>query len=267
MKESNFFSKIKQPVIGMIHLRPLPGSAGYDGRGIGPVLERAMADGRLLDEAGLDAILLQNTGDIPAAGDGGPETVAHMAAIGTLLRRELKTPLGVNVLSNGAESALAIAQAIDATFIRIKVYVGAVVGTNGIVQGAAQRTLDFMRKIGAQNIDIAADIYDRTSQSLVDMRIEEAAHYADFHGKADALVITGVSVDDSLDRIKRVKGAVKDIPLYAGGGTTKDNVERFFSVCDGIIVGNAVKTGPEFQGQVDRTRLMEYMEAVNRVRR
>lgn len=266
MKDSNFFSKIRQPVIGMIHLRPLPGSAGYEGGGTGPILEQAVADGRLLDEARLDAILIQNTGDIPAAGNGGPETIAHMTAIGTLLRNELQTPLGINILSNGAESALAVAQAIEAVFIRIKVYVGAVVGTNGIVQGAAQRTLDFRYKIGAQNIDIAADIYDRTSQPLVDMPIEEAAHYADFHGRADALVITGVSVEDSLDRIKRVKTTVRDIPIYAGGGTTKDNIKQFLSVCDGVIVGNAVKTGPEFQGQVDRTRLMEYMEAVNRIR-
>ena len=267
MKQSHFFSTLKQPVIGMIHLRPLPGSAEYDNCGIGPVLERAMDDGRLLEEGGVDAILIQNTGDIPATGDIGPETIAHMAAIGTLLRRELKTPFGVNILANGAESALAVAQAIDAAFIRIKVYVGAVVGIGGVIQGAAQRVQNFIHKIGAQNIEIAADVYDRTSRPLVDMPIEEAAHYASFHGGAHALVITGASVDDSLDRIKRVKSTVVDKPIYIGGGTTKDNVAQFLSICDGVIVGNAVKIGPEFQGQVNRDRLKEYMEAVDRVRR
>ena len=74
-------------------------------------------------------------------------------------------------------------------------------------------------------------------------------------------------VDESLDRLRRVKAAVSSVPVYAGGGTTADNVHRFFAVCDGVIVGNAVKTGPEFQGCVDRDRLMAYMDAVHKARR
>ena len=164
MTQGQFFLNLKKPVIGMIHLLPLPGSAAYDGRGIGPVVERALADGRALAEGGVDAILIQNTGDLPATSDGGPETIAHMTMIGTLLRQEIQTPLGVNILANGAESALAVAQAISAAFVRIKVYVGAVVGIGGVMQGAAQRAQDFIRRIGAADIEIAADVYDRTSR-------------------------------------------------------------------------------------------------------
>ena len=261
-----FFNQLHKPIIGMIHLRPLPGSAAYDGRGIGPVLERAMDDGRMLERGGVDAILLQNTGDLPAMGDGGPETIAHMAAIGTHLRRELKTPFGVNILANGTESALAVAHAIDATFVRIKVYVGAVVGIGGVIQGAAQRAQDFIRRIDATHIEIAADVYDRTSRPLVDMPLEEAAHYAAFHGRAQALVVTGSSVEDSLERLRRVKAVVRTASIYVGGSTTKDNVGQFLAVCDGVIVGNAVKTGTEFQGQVDWDRLQVYMQAVQRAR-
>ena len=266
MTQGPFFSQLKKPVIGMIHLRPLPGAALYRGGGSGPVLEVALADGRLLDEAGVDAILLQNTGDLPATSDGGPETIAHMAAIGTRLRQELKAPLGVNILANGTESALAVAAAIGARFVRIKVYVGAVVGIGGLIQGSAQRAQDFMGRIDARHLEVAADVYDRTSRPLVDMPIEEVAHYASFHGSANALVVTGGSVEESLDRLRRVKTALPALPVYAGGGTTKDNVARFLAVCDGLIVGNAVKTGPEFQGCVDRDRLMAYMDAVRQAR-
>src|SRR4030088_1770405 len=101
MERGQFFSRLHKPVIGMIHLRPLPGSAAYAGGGGGPALEQALADGRLLEEVGVDAILLQNTGDLPAMSDGGPETIAHMTAIGMHLRRELSTPFGVNILANG----------------------------------------------------------------------------------------------------------------------------------------------------------------------
>ncbi len=92
---------LHKPIIGVMHLVPLPGSAAYDRRGIGPVLEGALDDGRLLEQGGVDAILLQNTGNLPAMGDGGSATIAHLAAIGTHLRRELKTPFGVNNLAKG----------------------------------------------------------------------------------------------------------------------------------------------------------------------
>jgi membrane complex biogenesis BtpA family protein len=266
MEQGQFFSRLNKPVIGMIHLRPLPGSAAYVDGGSGPALEQALADGRLLDAAGVDAILMQNTGDLPASSDGGPETIAYMTAIGTLLRQELKTPLGVNILANGTESALAVAAAIGAAFVRIKVYVGAVVSIGGIIQGSAQRARDFVSRVDARTIEIAADVYDRTSRPLGDMPIEDVAHYASFHGAANALVVTGASVDESIDRLRRVKATVKSVPLYAGGGTTKDNIHQFMAVCDGVIVGNAVKTGQEFQGCVDRDRLMAYMDAVHKAR-
>ncbi len=263
--EGGFLAGLRKPVIGMIHLRPLPGSAGYDGGGLGPVLEQAMCDGHLLDEAGVDAILIQNTGDLPATSDGGPETVAYMAMIGTQVAREIKTPLGVNILANGAETALAVAHAIGARFVRAKVYVGAVVGIGGIIQSNAQRVLDFRRRLGAE-IEIAADVYDRTSRPLGDLPIEEAAHQARFHGRANALIITGANVDDSLERLRRVKAAVPDAPIYCGGGTTPANIAQFFEACDGVVVGNAVKSGPEFQGWVDRDRLWTYMDAARRAR-
>ena len=266
MEQKQFFSQLRKPAIGMIHLRPLPGSAGYGAGGRGPALEQALEDGRLLDAAGVDAILLQNTGDLPALSDGGPETIAYMTAIGTLLRQELKTPFGVNIIANGTESALAVAAAIGARFVRIKVYVGAVVGVGGIIQGSAQRAQDFMGRIDARQIEIAADVYDRTSRPLVDTPVEDVAHFASFQGAANALVVTGRSVDESLEHLRRVKAVVNSVPIYAGGGTTTANIHQFLAVCDGVIVGNAVKTGPEFQGRVDHDRLMAYMEAVHKAR-
>jgi membrane complex biogenesis BtpA family protein len=261
-----FFASLHKPVFGMIHLPPLPGSPGYDGRGLEPIAEHALCDGRLLAEAGLDGILIQNTGDLPAAGDGGAETVAYLSMLGTLLRREMDTPLGVNILANGAETALAVAHAVGARFVRIKVYVGAVVGIGGVINGAAQRALDFQRRIGAEAVEIAADVHDRTSRPLGDLPLEEAAYQAQFHGRAQALVITGGSVDDSLDKLRRVKGVARQVPVYCGGGTTAENIGRFFEVCDGVVVGNAVTTGPAFQGRVDRDKVNAYMDAARRAR-
>jgi len=267
VKNQFFFAQLVKPVIGMIHLLPLPGSAGYDGQGLEPVIAHALSEGRALEAGAVDAILLQNTGDLPAFGDGGPETIAYMSMIGTLLRRELKTPLGVNILANGTESALAVAHAIGARFVRIKVYVGAVVGLGGITQGSAQRAQDYLRHLAPIDLEICADVYDRTSRPLVDMPIEEAANYASYHGRAQALVVTGASVPDSLDRIRKVKTTVKDKPIYVGGGATAENIAEFFQVCDGVIVASSVKRGPAFQGVTDRDLLARFMDAADRARR
>jgi uncharacterized protein len=266
MAKEAFFASLNKPVIGMVHLQPLPGTANYTGGGLGPVLERALADGRALEQGGVDAILFQNTGDLPACGNGGPETVAAMTMIGTLLRREIKTPLGVNILANGTETALAVAQAVGARFVRIKVFVGAVMGIGGVINGSAQQAHDFIRKIGAEEIEIAADVYDRTSRPLVEIPIEEEAVYASHHAAAHALVVTGASVDDSIERIRRVKTTVKDKPVYVGGSSNKDNIARFFEVCDGVIVGNAVKRAADFQGPVVPDLVKEFMDAARRAR-
>jgi len=256
------FPPSRKLVIGMLHLLPLPGSEDYHGGGLNPILERARREANALDSGGVDAIMLQNTGDLPPARDGEPETIAAMSVIGAAIRRDVACPLGVNVLANGAVAALAIAQAIEASFVRIKVYVGAVVTTEGVLTGAAKEALTFRRRIGAEQIAIMADVYDRTSAPLGDMPIAVAADLALRHGHADAAIVTGYSVEDSLARIRDIKAAIPGAVVLAGGGTTAENVGQFLECCDGVVVGSSIKDTGQFVGTVDPARLASYMRAV-----
>lgn len=267
MKErQNFFAQWNKPVIGMAHLLPLPGAEDYDGGGLEPILERALTEARTLDAGGVDAILLQNTGDLPPRAQGGPETIAYMSVIGAAMRRECKCALGVNILANGTGSALAVAHASGADFVRIKVYVGAVVGTEGILQGTAREALEFRRYIGAEHIAIAADVYDRTSAPVGELPIEVAADLAWRMGHADALVVTGYAVDDSLGRIREVKIALPDAFVLAGGGATASNLKDFFEFADGVVVGSSIKDTGKFVGKVDAAKLAAFMEAATSAR-
>ncbi len=264
--QKNFFRTLHKPVIGMIHLLPLPGTEDYDGKGLNIILDRALEEGRTLAAGGIDAILLQNTGDLPPSECGADETVAYMSVIGAALRREINAPLGVNILANGARSALAVAHAIDAAFVRIKVYIGAVVGTEGILQGASRQALEFRRKVGAEHIAIAADVYDRTSAPVGEMPLGVAADLAWRIGHADALVVTGYSVDDTLARLREVKQLLPDAIVYAGGGATAENIGQFLATCDGVIVGSSIKDTGHFVGQVHTARLARFMEAAHNAR-
>jgi len=257
-----FFARWHKPVIGMVHLLPLPGSEGYHGGGLRPIIDRALSEARTLVAGGVDAILIQNAGDLPPTPDGGPETIAYMSVIGALLRREIACPLGVNILANGSASALAVAHAIGASFVRIKVYIGAALTSEGLVTGNAHGTLAFRRRIDAEEIAIAADIYDRTSAPIGEMPIGVVADLAFRYGRADALVVTGYSVEDALQRVREVKSTVPMAIVLAGGGTSATNIGEFMQHCDGVIVGSSVKDTGRFVGTVDPGRLAMYMDAV-----
>src|SRR5262245_15203239 len=59
---------IPGPLIGMVHLAALPGSPRWAGN-MARVLEAAVADARTWAEAGADALLVENHGDVPFAPD------------------------------------------------------------------------------------------------------------------------------------------------------------------------------------------------------
>ena len=90
---------VPRAVIGMVHLRALPGSPRWVGS-MEAVLDAALADGRALAEGGADALLVENHGDVPfTAGRVDAATVAAMAVVVTTLRQAVALPVGVNVLS------------------------------------------------------------------------------------------------------------------------------------------------------------------------
>src|SRR3970282_839750 len=112
-------------LIGMVHLLPLPGSPRWGGS-MAEVADRALADARALEAGGLHAPLVENHGDAPfTAGRVDAATAAAMTAVISEIRRNVRLPLGVNVLKNDSQSALAIAAATSACFIRVNSPVGA----------------------------------------------------------------------------------------------------------------------------------------------
>ena len=70
------FAERRKLVIGMVHLLPLPGAGNHTGDSLDSVLERALAEAHALQHGGVDAILIQNSGDLAPALEGGPETIA-----------------------------------------------------------------------------------------------------------------------------------------------------------------------------------------------
>lgn len=238
-------------LVANVHVLALPGSQQYASGGIGPVIERAVAEARIADEAGFDAVLIQNAGDGVFQRDGDAATIAHMTAVGAAVKAAVGCRLGINILSVGQTASIAIASALDADFVRIKVYVGAVVTPTGLEDGSYQEALAYRRRLGAEQVPIVADVFDRSSWALGDWSIEEAAQHARGPGGAELLVITGRSVEESLRRSREVKAALPGVATWCGGGTTPGNIAQMLEVYDGAIVGQGIKRDGDIRNPFD----------------
>lgn len=255
--------RLERTLIGMVHLAPLPGSPRWDGsmeRAIG----LALADARALLDGGMDAILVENYGDVPfSAGRVEPSTIAAMAVIVAALRAALPTiPLGVNVLKNDARAALAVACATGAQFMRVNVHAGAVVADQGLVQTEAYHTLRDRRMLGA-DVRLFADVQGKHAVPLAPVELEQEARDLVHRGLADALVVSGRATGEAtaLADVKRVRSAVASVPLLVGSGVTPDTVAELLSVADGVIVGTFVKRDGTVSNPVDPERVRRLVVA------
>ena len=235
-------------LVGMIHLPPLPGSVGYGGQPFDQIVEQAVRDARALQNAGFQAAILQNTHDLPFTASAQPETIAFLSAVGWELRREVELPLGVNVLKNDAEAALAVAAATAAAFVRLKVYVGAMVGAEGILEPAAPVALRMRQRLGTTT-EMWADLLDRTSVPLAPQPLEQLAEWAVKFGGAAVLIVTGANWSATLQMIDTARQGAPGTPIAIGGGVTHANVSEALTRADLAIVGSALEERP-FTGPV-----------------
>jgi membrane complex biogenesis BtpA family protein len=256
--------RLSRTLIGMVHLLPLPGSARW-ANSMDAVVDVAIADARALVDNGMDALLIENHGDAPfTPGRVEASSVAAMAVAAHALRRTFPhVPLGINVLKNDARSALGIAIAVGASFVRVNVHAGAVLADQGIVHSDAYGTLRERRLLGAGHVRLFADVQGKHAVSLAPVELEQEARDLVHRGLADALVVTGRATGDPtpLGDVKRVRGAVGDIPLLAGSGVTPETIAETLSVADAVIVGTSLKQGGDVTKPVDPSRVRRLVAA------
>lgn len=255
-------------VIGMVHLLPLPGAPGWAGS-MAAVEDRAVADARALVAGGTDAVLVENYHDVPfhpAALP--PETVAALAALVGLVRREVALPVGVNALRNDARAALGAAVAGGARFIRVNVHTGTMLTDQGTIEGRAHETLRVRAALGLP-IAVLADVLVKHAVPPAGLSPARAARDAWMRGRADALVVSGAGTGETTDhqRLRSVRAAVGDAPLLIGSGLSTANAAALVPLADGAIVGSALQEHGVAGGPVDTERVRRLMEAVRTVPR
>jgi membrane complex biogenesis BtpA family protein len=199
MRELRKFTDMHPLVIAALHLPAFQIPGKSETNPVSAVIDYALRNTERAVRAGVQALYIQDLGDYPWASTIQPQTVADLSVIGAALRGEFpELFLGICTMSHGAREPLAIAQAVGAQFVRLKVYIGAMVKAEGILQGCAHEAISYRSQIGAENIAILADVYDRTGEPLGRVSLKEAATQAAVFGRADGLILTGHSFEESL---------------------------------------------------------------------
>jgi len=261
----------RKPVIGVIHLRPLPGAPRYGGEPVGEIYAAAVRDARVLAEGGIDGIILENASDMPFARpeDIGPETVAALTAACLEVRGAVATPIGITCVANGVIPALGIAKAVGARWVRANQWVNAYVANEGILNGPAPAAMRYRARIGARDVAIFADVHVKFGAHAItaDRSIAEQATDAEWFD-ADVLIASGTRTGSATEprEVEEVKSGT-NLPVIVGSGLSAEQVPALFAIADGAIVGQWLKQDGRWWNPVDPHRVEQLMAAVARMRR
>lgn len=252
------FLGLHRALIGMVHVRALPGTP----RAAMPVeqlAKEAAQEAKLLADAGFDALIVENMHDAPyLARDVGPEIVAAMTACTLAVVAAAKVPVGVQILGGANRAAMAAALAGGGAFIRAEGFVFSAVADEGLlVEADAGPLLRYRRQIGAERVLVAADIRKKHSSHALTRDVDIAAHAraAEFFG-ADALIVTGPETGKpaALADLRAVRGACTR-PLLVGSGATPETLPQLFEFADAVIVGSSLKRDGHWAQPLDHARV------------
>ncbi len=243
-------------LIGVVHLLPLPGSPRWNGN-LKSVLNRAKMEAGILQDNGAHGIIVENFGDAPfRTGRVEPETVSAMTLAVEHVRAAVSLPVGINMLRNDAISALAVAVATGAEFIRVNVHYGVMATDEGIVEGEAHETTRRRRSLNS-DVQILADVLVKHAAPVGQSDIGLVAQETTRRALADGLIVSGPATGQPTNGfdVSVVRRAVPDGFVLIGSGINESNVWRILTHADGAIVGTSLKREGHVANPVDPDRV------------
>ncbi|WP_047864195.1 BtpA/SgcQ family protein [Rubrobacter aplysinae] len=254
-------------IIGVIHSKALPGAPGYRGESLDDIYRFAVEEGLRYRDGGVQGLVVENHWDLPFAkpGDIGLETAAAMSAMSLRVREEVALPVGINVLANGTECALAVAKAAGATFVRANQWVNAYVANEGFIEGAAPQATRYRSMLRAEDdIKFFTDVHVKHGSHAIvaDRTLEEQVRDAEFFD-SDVLIATGERTGGAaeLGELSAIKEAAS-LPVIVGSGISLENVSEIMEIADGAIVASSLKETGKWWSPVSVERVKRLMDRV-----
>jgi uncharacterized protein len=257
--------KTDNPVIGVIHLLPLPTSPRWGGS-LHAVIDRAEQEATALASGGASGIIVENFFDAPFVKDQvDPAVVSAISIVVQRLKQLVTLPIGVNVLRNDACSAMAIASCVDAQFIRVNVLTGVMATDQGLIEGQAHRLLRYRRELGS-DVKIFADVLVKHARPLGSPNLTTAVQETIERGLADGVILSGWTTGSppSLEDLELATAAAHGTPVFVGSGADWENIPRLIQAADGVIVSSSLKRRGQLEQPIDPIRVSQFVESMQR---
>lgn len=265
-KYSTGFQRVfsgEKPIIGMVHLLPLPGSPNYGGD-LDGAISRALEDAETLVASGVDALLVENLHDYPYYPQTiEPETVSAVTICALEVMKAHKVPIGINVLRNSWKASMGIAGSVGADFIRINVLTDSYITDQGQISGEAHLLARYRKAIGADDVLVLADVQTKHAAPVASRPMEVVAGDMLDRGGADGLLLSGdnSSRPADIEQVHALKDAFPDAPVILGSGMTGDVASEYSAVADGAIFGWGSKVDADMLAPVSSELTSTFCEA------
>ncbi|MCY7272842.1 MAG: BtpA/SgcQ family protein [Phormidesmis sp. CAN_BIN44] len=257
--------KTPNPIIGVVHLLPLPTSPRWGGS-LKAIIDRAEQEATALAAGGVDGIIVENFFDAPFPKDHvDPAVVSAMTVVIQKLMHMVTLPIGINVLRNDARSAFAIAACVQAQFIRVNVWTGIMATDQGMIEGRAHELLRYRRELGC-DVKVFADVLVKHARPLSSPNLTMAVQDTIERGLADAVILSGWATGNppSLEDLELASAAANGTPVLIGSGADWENIPKLMTAADGVIVSSSLKRQGKRENSIDPIRVSRFVEATRR---
>jgi hypothetical protein len=257
--------KTPNPIIGVVHLLPLPTSPRWGGS-LSAIIDRAEQEVTALASGGVDGIIVENFFDAPfTKHQVDPAVVSAMTLIVQRLMHLVALPVGINVLRNDAHSALAIATCVRAQFIRVNVLTGVMATDQGLIEGQAHQILRYRRELGS-DVKILADVLVKHARPLGSPNLTTAVQETIERGLADGVILSGWATGSPppLEDLELASAAANGTPVFIGSGANWENISTLMPAADGVIVSSSLKRRGQIEQPIDPIRVSQFVEAARR---
>lgn len=261
----NQIFKASHPIIGVVHLLPLPTSPRWGGS-LKAVIDRAEQEAAALAAGGVDGLIIENFFDAPFAKDQvDPAVVSAMTLTIERVMNLVTLPVGINILRNDAQSALAIASTTGAQFIRVNVLTGVMATDQGFIEGQAHQLLRYRRELDTE-VKIIADVLVKHARPLGSPNLTTAVRETIERGLADGVILSGWATGSppSLEDLELALAAANGVPVLIGSGADWENIPALIQAANGVIVSSSLKRHGQIDQPIDPIRVSRFVESMRR---
>ena len=248
-------------LIGVVHLKSLPGSPSNILK-LDEIINIAQQDYNTLKEGGISGVIFENFGDTPFVKDDiSKRTLVSFTTVLNNIELNKELSHGINVLRNDGISALSIAEAIEADFIRINVLNNTMFTDQGIIEGKANEIISFKNSLN-KDIKIYADVFVKHATPVPGSSIENHAEELLLRAGADKIILTGSGTGKEInfDELAVISKIATPENLVIGSGLNENNIDLIKKYANFSIVGTSLKKDAKVENEVDLERVINLVK-------